>query len=77
MCPGTEQERECTRLSRTLERTEDFIDMGDQERFDTCEGVMSEVLRGVRAVATEWKVSKNSCSPPNFGLFTKSNLVFP
>ena len=30
--------------------------MGDQERYDVCEGVVSEVLRSVRAVSNEWKV---------------------
>ena len=32
------------------------MDMGDQERYDVCEGVVSEVLRSVRAVSNEWKV---------------------
>ncbi|EJD07530.1 uncharacterized protein FOMMEDRAFT_115831 [Fomitiporia mediterranea MF3/22] len=48
-------ERECERVLQILARAEGFADTGDQERFDECEAVMSEVLREVRTSTAEWK----------------------
>lgn len=39
-----------------LARAEGFVDTGDQDIFDACENVMTEVLRSVRNTANEWKV---------------------
>ena len=39
-----------------LERAEGFVDTGVQERFDECEVVMSDVLRNIRSVGSQWKV---------------------
>ncbi|THH07395.1 hypothetical protein EW145_g3406 [Phellinidium pouzarii] len=50
---GVERQRE--HVLQLLVRAEGFVDTSDQERFDECEGMMSEVLRDVRAVAQQWK----------------------
>ncbi|KAH8116435.1 Centromere/kinetochore Zw10-domain-containing protein [Phellopilus nigrolimitatus] len=50
---GIERQRE--RVLQVLARAEGFVDSSDQERFDECEAVMSEVLRSVRVVANQWK----------------------
>ncbi|KAL5513152.1 YTM1_2 [Sanghuangporus vaninii] len=48
-------ERECERVKQILSRAEGFVELSQQDRFDECEAVMSEVLRGVRATTGEWK----------------------
>ncbi|KAI5123541.1 hypothetical protein M0805_006700 [Coniferiporia weirii] len=50
---GVERQREL--VLQVLSRAENFVDTGDQERFDECESVMSEVLRSVRTAASQWK----------------------
>ena len=39
-----------------LEKADGFVDTGVQERFDECEAVMSDVLRNIRSVGSQWKV---------------------
>ncbi|KAL5536950.1 YTM1_1 [Sanghuangporus sanghuang] len=48
-------ERECERVKQILSRAEGFVELSQQDRFDECEAVMSEILRGVRAATGEWK----------------------
>ncbi|PAV20090.1 kinase subdomain-containing [Pyrrhoderma noxium] len=48
-------ERECDKVLEVLARAEGFVDTGDQDIFDACENVMTEVLRSVRNIANEWK----------------------
>lgn len=40
-----------------LARAEGFVDTADQNRFDECEMAVSNVLREIRSVGYQWKVS--------------------
>ncbi|KAL5492372.1 YTM1_3 [Sanghuangporus weigelae] len=48
-------ERECERVSQILSRAEGFVELSQQDRFDECEAVMSEVLWSARTGTGEWK----------------------
>ena len=52
------KERGRTTVQNILKRAEGFMDTGDQERFDECESVMSDLLRSIRSSASDWKVSR-------------------
>lgn len=59
------QERQGESILDILSRAAGFEDTGDQDRFDECESVMSDVLRTIRSVANQWKARFSSFMPLN------------
>ena len=43
-------------MLETLGEAEGFVETGDQDRFDECEGAVTSALSQIRRVAKQWKV---------------------
>lgn len=70
------QEKYRQEIDDILAAAKGFVDTGEQDRYDECENAITQALREIRLLASQWKVGLLFVMSPPISLISSVWIIF-